>query len=127
MATTNYQAAEVYQQMYPHSFVATQKLVVAMAKYVKNENKKTWFGRDKGLIALKKFEEKLYDLLLAMVMDEIVVRNASSYEYRLATLKMVENFEEVFPNWEDAYGFSELFFVERKDIAEDLISSMLRN
>lgn len=77
MATANYELATELQASIPHTFNAMQHLVMAMAVFQKSRSKKSFFGRGKGLIAYKKFEDKPRDTFLAMALDELIERDAA--------------------------------------------------
>lgn len=126
MATTDYTAAAAFQSECPHTFNALQHLVMAMADVANNRGKKSFFGRDKGLAAYKKFEEKFKDTLLAMVLDGLIERNASPSRARTALGEAIELFAAVFPNWQDAYAFASEFLVDSAAVAEDRIQNALR-
>lgn len=49
---------------------------MAIADVVKYRGKRSLFGRDKGLAAYKAFEQKLRDMMLAMVLDGFIERNS---------------------------------------------------
>lgn len=126
MATTNWSNAAEYQAQFPRTFNALQHLTMAMADYANNRGRKSFFGKDKGLAAYKKFEDKFRDTLLAMVLDGVIARNAGAAEARERMIEAVQMFEATFPNWQDAYAFATEFLVESKDVAEDRIRSALR-
>lgn len=126
MATTNWRTAEAFQSAWPHTFNALQHLVMSMADFVKSRGKKTLLGRDKGLAAYKKSEEKFRDTLLAMVLDEIIERNVEPSEARERLIEALDVFAAAFPNWQDAYDFANEFLVESAAAAEDRIRSALR-
>lgn len=126
MATTNLDLAEAYRDRYPHTFGSLQHLVMAMAKVFKNRGKFTVFRKDKGLAAYKKFEAKLTDTVLAMVLDRIIERNADPSEVRENIIQALEEFERVFPNWQDAYAFGKEYFVNSPGVAEDRIRDLMR-
>ncbi len=125
MATTNWENAETYQARYPHTFNALQHLTMAMADYANRRGKKSILGRDKGLAAYKKFEDKFRDTLLAMVVDGVIARNAAAAEARRSLVEAIQMFEATFPNWQDAYGFAHEFLVESPEVAEDRIKAAL--
>ena len=125
MATSDWDIAGNFQARFPHTFNSLQKLVMAMAAYEKNRGKKTLFGKDKDLAAYKKFEDVLKDTLLAMVVDGAVARNIAAKECRETLTEMIAAFAEVFPNWQDAYSFSDNYFIQNATTAEDRIKQML--
>lgn len=126
MATTNWNNAAVFQAEFPHTFNALQHLVMAMADFVNSRGKKSFFGKDKGLAAYKKFEEKFRDVILAMVIDEAIERNASPSHVRGELIKAIELFAATFPNWQEAYAFAKEFLVDSPAVAEGRISSAMR-
>ena len=126
MATTNWTTAEAFQANLPHTFNALQHLVMAMTDFVNSRGKKSLFGKDKGLAAYKKLEEKLKDTLLAMVLDGIMERNAAPSHARNELMKAIDVFAATFPNWQEAYSFANEFLVESAAVAEDRIQSAMR-
>ena len=125
MATTNYALAEHLQQAWPHTFAALQKLVMAMADYANSRGKKTFFGRDRGLRAYKKFEDTLRDTLLAMVIDGDVERDGAADAYRVCLVERIRQFSLVFPNWQDAYAFAWQYLENQRDAANARIAALL--
>lgn len=125
MATTNWTNAALFQESAPHTFNALQHLVMAMADFSKNRGKTSFFGKDKGLAAYKKFEDKLRDTLLAMVLDGVIERNSRPALARAALIKAISLFAAAFPNWQDAYEFAEEFLIGSPAIAEDRIRSAM--
>jgi hypothetical protein len=126
VATSNLDLAEAYRDHYPHTFGSLQYLVPAMAKVFNNRGKFTVFRKDKGVAAYKKFEAKLADTILAMVLDRIIARNAQPSEIRENLIRALEEFETVFPNWQDAYTFGKEYFVDSPTVAEDRIRNLMR-
>jgi len=101
--------------MTPHTYNSLQKLVMAMAGISKNAGKKTFFGRDKGQEAYDKFLKSLKAALQSMVLDG-VIRESSSNEDILNELESkFNNFKMAFPNWQDAYAVSDMFFENKED------------
>lgn len=126
MATTNWTTAAAFQASFPHTFNSLQHLVMAMADFANSRGKKSFFGKDKGLVAYKKFEDKFRDTLLAMVLDGIIERNAPPLRARTELIKAIELFAATFPNWQEAYAFANEFLVDSAEVAEDRIQSALR-
>lgn len=124
MATTDYKALPVLQNTIPHTFNSLQKLVLAMTKFQKNKGKKTLFGRDKGREAWEVFEQELKKTMTSMFLDGVVNRSASPDQVRENLIECIGAFAEVFPNWQDAYGFAEEFFVGNKEMANDVIKAL---
>ncbi|BBO72142.1 hypothetical protein DSCA_60720 [Desulfosarcina alkanivorans] len=118
--------AKMWEKAEPHTFIAMQHLVMAMAKLMKNSGKTGLFGRDKGLSAMKKFEDKLRNALFAMILDEQIKRNATPQEFCEEVKSKIDMFRVVFPNWQEAYAYAEVYFVNNKDVAEDRIRNLLR-
>jgi hypothetical protein len=83
-----------------------EHLIMAMADAYNSKGKTTLFGNDKGLKAYKKFEEKFRDVLLALHLDRLIGRTASSGEYLETFVAVLQEWAETFPNWEDAYTFA---------------------
>jgi hypothetical protein len=99
---------------------------MSMADFVGSRGKKTLFGRDKGLVAYKKFEDKFKDTLLAMVLDGVIERNATPAQARARLIEAIDVFAVTFPNWKDAYAFANEFLVDSAAVAEDRIQSAMR-
>lgn len=126
MATTDWTTAAAFQAECPHTFNALQHLVMAMADFAKSRGKKSFFGKDKGLAAYKKFEDKFKDTLLAMVLDRVIERNAAPARARGELIRAIELFAAAFPNWQDAYAFANEFLEDSPTIAEHQIENALR-
>jgi hypothetical protein len=126
MAITDWTNAAAFQANFPHTFNSLQHLVMAMADFVNNRGKKSFFGKDKGLAAYKKFEDKFRDTLLAMVLDGIIERNAPPSRARAELIKAIELFAATFPNWQEAYAFANEFLVGSAKAAEERIQSAMR-
>ena len=99
---------------------------MAMADFVGSRGKKTWFGRDKGLAAYKKFEEQFKDTLLAMVLDGLIDRNAAPALARERLLQAIRTFAATFPNWQDAYAFAEEYLVGSPTLVDVRIQSAMQ-
>ncbi len=125
MATTNWSTAMALQAECPHTFNALQHLVMAMADLSKNRGKKSIFGKDKGLASLKKFESKLADTMLALVLDGAIDRDEDPTIARKTLLNAIGAFEQAFPNWQDAYSFAQEYFIGSAATAEARIAAAL--
>lgn len=79
---------------------------MAMADAYNNRGKTSFFGHDKGLKSYLKFEEKLREALLAMVMDGIVSRVANARDFHEKLLVVLDAWSVIFPNWPDAHSFA---------------------
>ena len=90
-----------------------------------NNGKTTFFGNDKWLKSDMKFEEKLKGTLLAMTMDGLVSRTATSNEFRETLETVVDAWFEIFPNWPDAKIFSEEKIFATSKAGNQLISSLI--
>lgn len=101
--------------MSPHTFNALQKLVMAMADVVKNANRKTFFGRDKGQEAYAHFLRTLKITVQAMVLDGLIRESTPSVQVAEQPHQKLDNFAMAFPNWPEVYGFVAMFFGEAKD------------
>ena len=126
MVTTNWTTAEAFQAKFPHTFNALQHLVMSMADFANSRGKKSFFGRDKGLVAYRKFEDKLKDAILAMVLDGVIERNATPSRARTTLIEAIGLFAAAFPNWQDAYAFANEFLVDSAAVAEDRIQCAMR-
>jgi hypothetical protein len=125
MATTDHAKLDRFESLLPHTFNAMQHLIMAMEDYYKARGKTTLFGRDKGLAAYKKFEDKLRDTLLAMVLDNFKPRNATPEEWRDAIVAMILAWSEASPNWHGAYAFAVEYFEQQRAVAIDRIRDLM--
>ncbi len=98
---------------------------MAMADAHNNEGKTSFFGHDKGLKSYLKFEEKLKNTLLAMVMDGLLSRSDSSSIYLTKLLEVIGAWETIFPNWPDASAYAEKKFRRSPGEARSLITSLI--
>lgn len=124
MATTDYKALPALQDAIPHTFNSLQKFVMAMANFRKHRGKKTLFGRDKGRKAWEVFEQELKKTMTSMFMDGVVERSAAPDQVREKLIECIGAFATVFPNWQDAYGFAQEFFVDDNETANDVIKAL---
>ena len=125
MQSTNWKAATVFQNQYPHTYTSMEHLIMAMADAEKNKNKTSLFGVDKGLKSYKKFEEKLKETLLAMVLDGLIERSARADEFREKLGNMIYIWSEIFPNWQDAYSFAVNNIAKDSARGNKLISALI--
>ncbi len=85
-----------------------------MQDYQKNIGKKTLFGNDKALRYYINYEEKLKELIYALILDGILDRNSTGEE-RLEKLVSAQYlFWKVFPGWDYAKKFFIATFIEGK-------------
>ena len=101
--------------MTPHTYNALTKLITAMAGVSKNAGKKTFFGRDKGQEAYEKFLNSLKVTLQCMVLDEVIRESSTTEEVILELEGKIQKFKMAFPNWQDAYSVSDMFFESKED------------
>ncbi len=111
------------QLMTPHTFNALSKLVLSMAKVNNNAGKKTFFGKDKGQESYSKFLGMLKNTLQSMVLDGVINESTSSEDAMTALTEKLEKFSLAYPNWQDAYSFATMFFVDKRN---DAISTIER-
>ncbi len=98
---------------------------MAMADANNNRGKTTFFGNDKGLKSYMKFEERCKGTLLAMMMDGLVKRTDNAENYREALIAVLAAWQQIFPNWPDAFSFAREKFVGDPMEARRLISSLI--
>jgi hypothetical protein len=125
MATTNWTTASAFEAQFPHTFNSLQHLVMAMEGFANNRGKRSFFGKDKGLAAYKKFEDKFRDTLLAMVLDGIIERNDPPSKARNELIAAIMVFMVAFPNWQHAYAFAKEYLVDSAALTEDRIQSLM--
>jgi len=100
-------------QMYANTNKPLQVMVLAMASVQKNRGKTSWFGKDKGLAAFEKFVQTIPAVVKGLVNDEIIQTNEPPLQVVREIEEALRTFQTVFPNWQDAYEFSNQFFGER--------------
>jgi hypothetical protein len=122
---TNYEGARVFQGKRPHTYTALEHLIMAMEGAEKNKGKTTWLGHDRGLKSYQKFEEKLKDALLALVLDGLVERHAPAEGYLQALCSSLYYWSNYFPNWPKAYTFATEKFFFDKEGAKHLIHHLV--
>ncbi len=122
MAGANFFSDQM-QLMTPHTFNALSKLVLSMAKVNNNAGKKTFFGKDKGQESYSKFLGMLKNTLQSMVLDGVINESTSSEDAMTALTEKLEKFSLAYPNWQDAYSFATMFFVDKRN---DAISTIER-
>jgi hypothetical protein len=124
---------KLYQEqlplLYPSTFAALQMLVMSMADCTNNAGKKTWFGRDKGTESLIKFHSNLKRTIFAMMSDGMVRDSDGSELFYEKLIKVLHEFSLAFPNWNDAYSFANIFFLEgnRRDESIKIIAQLRAN
>ena len=112
------------QIMTPHSYVALQRLVAAMADYVNNAGKTTFFGRDKGQQAYAKFLAALRQTCHAMIVDKVVRESSTEEELLNALTELLRKFSLAFPNWQEAYAFAADLLGPRRSEALTLVARL---
>jgi len=109
--------SSLYQQqlpiLYPHTYNAMTKMVMAMAKTSKNMGKKTFFGKDKGQESYDAFLKSLAVTVQCLILDEEANESTSTEEIYDLIGKMLEKFSLAHPNWQDAYSFAQWFFGDK--------------
>lgn len=125
---TDHAMVDLFRATKPHTYNAMTKLVMAMAKMLRDHNKKTLFGRDKGVIAYRDFQERLRDTLIAMSLDGALRPSTSDDEAASLVLDQIRQFSVAHPNWQDAYTFAAIFFGlgEYKESPFDAVDSIRR-
>ncbi|WP_110647575.1 hypothetical protein [Salinicola peritrichatus] len=108
-----------------HTYTALQGLVVAMAKVIKSHGKRTWFGKDKGRAAYEEFLRRLSQTVTALVMDRQITAGTDTREVVAVIKDHLRMFEMAHPNWQDAYGFAEVFF-DINDPSFDTVATIER-
>jgi hypothetical protein len=116
--------ADQMQTATPHTFNAMQRLVMSMADTVKNVNKKTFFGRDKGVESYTRFLSALKLTIRAMVLDGVVQESTPAGDVLTSLDAKMVKFAMAFPNWKDAYGFAAYFFEEQRVDALSIVERL---
>ncbi len=98
---------------------------MAMADAFNSRGKTSFFGHDKGLKSYLKFEEKLKNALLAMVIDGLLKRSDSAATYLEKLLLVIDAWEAIFPNWPDAHAFAYEKLRSNPSEARKLITNLI--
>lgn len=125
MASANWAQAGELQAHIPHTYTAMEHLIMAMEDAYRNKGKTNFFGHDKGLKSYLKFEEKLKNTLLAMVMDGVVKRSDLAVTYIEKLLAVIDVWGEIFPNWPDAHAFADEKLRSDTSEACELVTSLI--
>lgn len=125
MPSANWALADQLQARMPHTYTAMEHLIMAMADAFNNRGKTTFFGNDKGLKSYLKFEEKLKNALVAMVLDGFVSRTDPAATYLEKILLVIDAWESIFPNWPDAHAFANEKLRANSVEARRLISALI--
>jgi hypothetical protein len=124
MTSTNYERAAILQTLHPHTFNALQELVMAMSAVAKNAGKKTFFGRDKGQESYARFLRALRATIHSMVLDGVIRESTLTDEATIRLESSLLQFRSIFPNWQDAYSFADIFFGEKREDAIAVIDRL---
>jgi len=125
MASANWAQASELQAYIPHTYTAMEHLIMAMEDAFRNRGKTSFLGHDKGLKSYLKFEEKLKNTLLAMVMDGIVKRSDPAATYLENLLSVIDAWGLIFPNWPDAHAFAHEMLRSNPSAARELVSNLI--
>jgi hypothetical protein len=125
MPSANWAQASQLQAKIPHTYTAMEHLIMAMADAFNSRGKTSFFGHDKGLKSYLKFEEKLKNALLAMVIDGLLKRSDSAATYLEKLLLVIDAWEAIFPNWPDAHAFAYEKLRSNPSEARKLITNLI--
>jgi hypothetical protein len=114
-AVTDYIQARRMEATAPNISNAWTHVVPALAEYAKCKGKLGLLGRDKGEMAYRELEEKLYLVVLALYGDGLLSQGVSTEDCLSAFLRSLVLFKEVYPNWTDAYSAGYSVFVEGRE------------
>ncbi|MFM0125962.1 MULTISPECIES: hypothetical protein [Paraburkholderia] len=104
--------AEQMQIRTPHTFNVLERMVMTIADTVKNEDKKTLLGRDKGIQSYSRFLSVLNPTIHAMVLDGVIKEASPTDDVLTEFEHRLRKFSMAFPNWKDADGFVGTFLGE---------------
>lgn len=125
MALPNFALVGSFAEQWPHTYVAFQKLTMAMADAYNNKGKIGFFGRDKGLKSLMEYETRLKETLIAMTLDGIVNRFDSAEDFHRALVILFDYWFNIFQKWPDAGQFAKEQFVTNPEQGRKLIASLM--
>lgn len=120
---------ELYKMMLHNMYANTNKplqvMVMAMASVQRNRGKTSWLGKDKGLAAFEKFVRTIPPVVNGLVKDEIIKSDEPPEQVVREIEEALRTFQIVFPNWQDAYAFSNHFFGEgNHSVATDTLKHL---
>jgi hypothetical protein len=121
----NWEQAAELQKRLPHTYLAMERLIMAMADAHNSEGKTGLFGRDRGLASYKKFEAVLKDTLLALTLDGVVRRDEPAASYRAMIVSLVAVWMTIFPGWPDAEEYTLRHFVIKASEADAQIKHLI--
>lgn len=104
----------------PHTYNAFQNFVMAMADFVKNRGKKSFFGRDKGQESYENFLIQLKKSIHCLLLDGQIKESDSSQNIISVLGNVMLDFAKAHPNWKDAFGFFAYFFLSDENEANAL-------
>ena len=110
--------------MTPHSYVALQRLVMAMADYVGSVGKTTFFGRHRGEKAYAKFLSALKQTCHAMVIDGVASEASTGDELLDVLSELLRKFSLAFPCWQEAYAYAATLLGPKRSDALALVARL---
>jgi hypothetical protein len=126
-AFSDYDRGALLNSEMPHTFNALQQLVMRMANYVKQRDiLASGRGENEAKNEWTQFEDAFRETIVSMYLDEIVAKDASSRDVSDAMYSCILSFAEAFPNWQDAYRFSEEIFLHSPEKAISIVEEIRR-
>jgi len=124
---TDYEGARRLEAVAPNSYNAWTHVTPALARYAKQEGKRSFLGRDKGEKAYQDLTAKLRLVVLGLYADGLLSPGATPNSCLVATLQSLVDFKDVFPNWGDAYSAAYKTFVVRSDEMLPILRSLQKS
>lgn len=102
---------------HPHTYNALANLVLDLVKTPRSIGKKTLFGKDKGVKAYGKLIDSINKLIVSMILDGLITESLPTGDVVDELMIQLGRFSLAHPNWQDAYAFADVFFIEDRKSA----------
>lgn len=107
-------ARAALERFAPRTHVSLQNLVMAMADVVNNTGKKSFLGKDKGIVAMENFGRSFRAVVISMRLDGQLLPEMSSEESVAKLESVMKLFRDGYPNWQEAYLYFEWLTTENR-------------
>ncbi len=89
---------------------------MAAVRIIKDQHKRSWFGRDPVVLAYKIFYDKLRNVIIAMEIDGLIDGALSDIGVVEVFVRHFDIFKMAYPNWQDGYqAIDEIIFFDRSE------------
>lgn len=120
-------AVDVMRLRFPGTFKSLQKLVMALAKARKSRGKVTFWGGNKEEASLRELAFRFDETLLVMDQEGVISLKREPEEVLDALIKLLDDFSDAYPNWQDAYSMAYLILIDDRGYAISFIQDRMRS